>query len=98
MRRGRGEEFTGGQRAGRLAAERETGRAGQSEYLAATEVDGESLGQHSVMVSAPGGRGATACLRGGGARVTDVCVSRTAESRTGKAPGCEGTVRTPTGR
>jgi LacI family transcriptional regulator len=56
--------------AGRLAAERETGRAGQAQHLTATEIDGECLGQHSVIVSTPGGRRATFRPPGGGLRVT----------------------------
>ncbi|GGW72495.1 hypothetical protein GCM10010320_62630 [Streptomyces caelestis] len=53
------EEVPYGQGSGRLTACREEGGTGQTEYLAAAEIDGESHGQHSGSVSTRGGCTAT---------------------------------------
>ncbi|GAA2768236.1 hypothetical protein GCM10010103_72780 [Streptomyces paradoxus] len=45
------EEVPHRQGTGRLTAQGEAGGTGQTEYLAAAEIDGESHGQHSGSVS-----------------------------------------------
>ena len=64
------EEVAGGQGAGRLAAQGETGRSGQAQHLAAAEIGGECEGRHSVSVPTPGDRETTCRVPGGGLRVT----------------------------
>ncbi|GHD06810.1 hypothetical protein GCM10010313_25290 [Streptomyces violarus] len=64
------QELPYGQGSGRLAARREEGGTGQTEYLAAAEIDGESHGQHSGSVSTPGGRKGAPPPPEGGLRVT----------------------------
>ncbi|BCL24623.1 hypothetical protein GCM10017668_64660 [Streptomyces tuirus] len=50
------EEVLHGQGAGRLTAQGEAGGTGQTGYLTAAEIDGESHGQHSGSVSTADGR------------------------------------------
>ncbi|GAA2614511.1 hypothetical protein GCM10010304_79440 [Streptomyces roseoviolaceus] len=64
------QEVPYGQGSGRLTARREEGGTGQTEYLAAAEIDGESHGQHSVRVSASDGRKLTGSVPGGSGSVT----------------------------
>jgi hypothetical protein len=54
-----GRQFPYGQGSGRLTSQREDDRAREPEQLTATQIDGETLGQHSVSVSTRGGRKAT---------------------------------------
>ncbi|GAA3291393.1 hypothetical protein GCM10020295_08110 [Streptomyces cinereospinus] len=66
--RGGRQQFPDREGSGRLTAQREEGGTGQTEQLAAAEIDGGSHGQHSVSVSTPGGGKATrhprlVCLR-----------------------------------
>ncbi|GGX32575.1 hypothetical protein GCM10010383_73610 [Streptomyces lomondensis] len=64
------EEVPYGQGSGCLTAQGQAGGAGQTEYLAAAEIDGESHGQHSGSVSTWGGGKLTRCPPGGDRGVT----------------------------
>ncbi|GAA2276737.1 hypothetical protein GCM10010234_10840 [Streptomyces hawaiiensis] len=64
------EKVLHGQGTGRLTTQGEAGGTGQTEHLAAAEIDGESHGQHSGSVSTADGRNGTPRSPEGGPAVT----------------------------
>ncbi len=70
VHRAGGQQFPDRQSTGRLTAQGEEGGAGQTEDLAAAEIEGKSHGQHSVSVSTRSGLEATRSPPGGSRSVS----------------------------